>query len=182
MTYSLDWLISRYQNDERLKYIFFWGHQPRKDAQIGESCFSQWWEAAFEVDGIIYKTAEHWMMARKAELFRNEELVAEITACSSPAEAKKLGREVENFDEQRWSAVKFDLVKQGSFHKFSQNPSLRDYLIHTGERILVEASPTDTIWGIGLKKDTEYIENPSTWRGQNLLGFALMEVRDELRF
>lgn len=163
------------------KYLFFWGHQPSKDGTITKTCFSQWWESTFTVDGIIYKTAEHWMMAKKAVLFNDNEILEKIIHSKTPAEAKKLGREVKNYNDALWLANRFEIVKEGNYHKFSQNPDLKTFLINTKDRILVEASPVDAIWGIGMASDHKDSLNPEKWRGLNLLGFALMEVRDELK-
>lgn len=121
------------------------------------------------------------MMAQKARLFEDEKIFHQVVSCSSPAETKKLGRLVENFDNLLWDRHKYSLVKQGNYHKFSQHPDLQEYLLNTGDRVLVEASPVDRIWGIGLAKSDENIYNPANWKGENLLGFALMEVRDELK-
>ena len=163
------------------KFLFFWGHQPNKDGSISKTCFSQWWLSSFEVDKVIYKTAEHWMMAKKAELFKDHAILEKILQAKSPAEAKKFGREVKNYNETLWLAARFDIVKEGNYHKFSQNPELKTFLLNTKERVIVEASPVDAIWGIGMAGDHKDILNPEKWRGLNLLGFALMEVRDELR-
>ena len=162
------------------KFLFFWGHQPNKDGSISKTCFSQWWVSSFEVDKVIYKTAEHWMMAKKAELFKDHAILEKILQAKSPAEAKKFGREVKNYNETLWLAARFDIVKEGNYHKFSQNPELKTFLLNTKERVIVEASPVDAIWGIGMAGDHKDILNPEKWRGLNLLGFALMEVRDEL--
>ena len=178
MKYSLEKLMA--QNSEN-KYVFFWGHQPSKDGTITKTCFSQWWISPFVVEGITYKTAEHWMMAKKAELFNDQEILEKIIQANSPAQAKKLGREVRNYVDSLWLENRYEIVKQGNFHKFSQNPDLKEFLINTKERILVEASPVDSIWGIGMATDHKDINNPEKWRGLNLLGFALMEVRDELK-
>jgi ribA/ribD-fused uncharacterized protein len=163
------------------KFLFFWGHQPAKDGTITKASFSQWWISPFVVDGITYKTAEHWMMAKKAELFNDDEILEKIVKVDSPAEAKKLGREVKNYVDTIWLENRYEIVKQGNFHKFNQSSGLKAFLINTKERILVEASPIDPIWGIGMASDHKDICNPEKWRGLNLLGFALMEVRDELR-
>lgn len=163
------------------KFLFFWGHQPSKDGSITKTCFSQWWASPFVVDGITYKTAEHWMMAKKAELFNDNEILEKIIQVNSPAEAKKLGREVRNYDDALWLANRYEIVKQGNFYKFSQNSDLKEFLMNTKERVLVEASPVDAIWGIGMAADDKDVLNPEKWRGLNLLGFALMEVRDELK-
>jgi ribA/ribD-fused uncharacterized protein len=177
--YSTTWLLD--QPPEALKYLFFWGHTPRQKGVVDKSCFSQWFPAAFEVAGDTYATAEHWMMAEKARLFGNDEIRQRIIAAQHPAEAKKLGREVMGFDPQVWDEQKYDLVKTGNYHKFTQHPQLQAYLLNTGSRVLVEASPVDAIWGIGLATDHPDALQPARWPGQNLLGFALMEVRDQLR-
>ena len=163
------------------KFLFFWGNQPNKDESISKTCFSQWWLSSFEVDKVIYKTAEHWMMAKKAELFADQEILEKILKADSPAEAKKLGREVRNYVDSVWLESRYEIVKEGNFHKFSQNTALKTFLLNTKERVLVEASPVDPIWGIGMASDHQDILNPEKWQGLNLLGFALMEVRDELK-
>lgn len=163
------------------KFLFFWGHQPSKDGIITKTCFSQWWESAFVVEGIEYNSAEHWMMAKKALLFNDETIFKKIIEVKSPAEAKKLGREVQNYNDEIWLQNRYQIVKEGNLHKFSQHQDLKEFLLNTKDRILVEASPIDAIWGIGMASDHQDINNPKKWRGLNLLGFALMEVRDELR-
>lgn len=164
-----------------VKYLFFWGHQPSKNGDVTKSCFSQWWESKFTIDDITYKTAEHYMMAEKARLFDNPEIRQQIIDCKSPAAAKKLGRQVANFDQAIWETNRFAIVKQANYHKFTQHPDLERFLLQTHKRVLVEASPVDSIWGIGLAEDHENAHNPKKWRGLNLLGFALMEVRDMLK-
>ncbi|MCD0464614.1 NADAR family protein [Flavobacterium sp. ENC] len=178
MKYSRDTLSSESPVN---KYLFFWGHQPNKDGSISKTCFSQWWLSSFVVDNITYKTAEHWMMAKKAELFNDKVIFEKIIQANSPAEAKKLGREVKNYVDTVWLENRYDIVRQGNFYKFSQNGALKEFLIQTNERILVEASPVDPIWGIGMAADHKDAPNPEKWKGLNLLGFALMEVRDELK-
>jgi ribA/ribD-fused uncharacterized protein len=98
----------------------------------------------------------------------------------NPGEVKELGRRIRNFDQTKWNDNKYEIVKAGNIHKFQQNKNLGEYLINTGSKVIVEASPTDTIWGIGLSSDSSMAQNPYTWRGENLLGFALMEARDFL--
>ncbi|MEV7972123.1 NADAR family protein [Cellulomonas sp. NPDC089187] len=165
----------------RPKFLFFWSDTPEPDGSLGRGCLSQWWVAPFEVDGQRYLTAEHWMMAEKARLFGDP--AAELAAmdASHPALAKAAGQTVRDFDEQVWQRERFDIVVRGSVHKFGSDPQLRDYLLGTGERILVEASPRDRIWGIGLGAKDPAAEDPAQWRGLNLLGFALMAARDQLR-
>jgi ribA/ribD-fused uncharacterized protein len=162
------------------RYLLFWGHRPQRDGQAGPGALSQWWPSRFVVDGVEYRTAEHWMMAGKARMFGDEQIVPRILGARTPAEAKVLGRQVRGFDEERWAAGRFDLVVAGSVAKFGQDEALRAYLLGTSQRVLVEASPLDRIWGIGLAADDENAVKPAQWRGLNLLGFALMEARARL--
>lgn len=131
-------------------------------------------------DNVTYPTAEHYMMAQKAKLFDDMDIFNQIIQSKHPKQAKDLGRQVKNFDENIWNEKRFEIVVQGNIAKFSQNPALKAYLLGTGDRVLVEASPVDKIWGIGLAKDNDKIHSPLNWQGLNLLGFALMQVRDEL--
>ncbi|MFF4601202.1 NADAR family protein [Streptomyces sp. NPDC001339] len=165
----------------RWKYVHFWGHSPRRDGSLGPSCFSQWWPAPFTVDGVTYATAEHWMMAGKARLFDDTEAEQRAIAAGHPQQAKNAGRMVRGFDEETWRRHRFGLVVEGSVHKFGGHPELREFLLGTGSRVLVEASPLDRIWGIGLAADDVRATDPERWRGLNLLGFALMEARRRLR-
>ncbi|KRV47668.1 hypothetical protein AQ490_04560 [Wenjunlia vitaminophila] len=162
------------------KYLFFYGHEASVDGGVGPGCLSQWWPGDFTVDGVTYATAEHYMMAGKARLFGDERSVERILAAPHPGAAKKLGRQVSPFDEQTWVAHRSEIVVRGNTAKFSQDPALRDYLLGTGNRVLVEASPRDRVWGIGLSATDERAATPSQWRGLNLLGFALMRARAAL--
>ena len=119
------------------------------------------------------------MMAKKSELF-DKEMIVKILETPSPSDVKKLGREIKNYDENIWVKNRFEIVKQGNLHKFSQHESLKHFLLNTTNTILVEASHVDTIWGIGMASDNKDANNPKLWQGLNLLGFALMDVRDEL--
>ncbi|MEV0182848.1 NADAR family protein [Streptomyces sp. NPDC050625] len=163
-----------------IKYLHFWGHRPRPDGRIGASCLSQWWPSPFVVDGVAYATAEHWMMAGKSRLFGDAEAERRILAAGHPSEAKKAGRLVRGFDEAIWERERFRIVVEGSVHKFTAHADLRGFLLGTGNRVLVEASPVDRVWGIGLAADDEAAMHPERWRGPNLLGFALMEARERI--
>ncbi|MFE4171971.1 NADAR family protein [Streptomyces sp. NPDC056909] len=174
-------LVERAERGEKIKYLHFWGHTPRADGTLGASCLSQWWPSPFTVGGVEYATAEHWMMAGKARLFGDEQAERAAVGAANPALAKKAGRLVRAFDEAVWQRERFGIVVAGSVHKFGQDAGLRAFLLGTGERILVEASPMDRIWGIGLASDDERAQDPGRWRGLNLLGFALMEARERLR-
>lgn len=179
--YNIQWLTQQHEDGAELRFLYFWGHRQQKPNHTDKSCLSQWFPAAFTVDGIQYKTAEHWMMAKKALLFNDEEKFHQIINCESPGEAKKLGSLVAGFDETVWNENKFRIVCDGSMHKFRQNPSMLHFLRTTGNKVLVEASPVDTIWGIGLPPEKAENTNIRNWRGTNLLGFALMHARDELK-
>ncbi|MFD5815119.1 NADAR family protein [Streptomyces sp. NPDC127038] len=176
-----DALVSVVESGTRVKYLHFWGHRPRADGQVGAACLSQWWPSPFVVGGVSYATAEHWMMASKARLFGDAEAEERAVGASSPALAKKAGRLVRGFDEAVWERERFGIVVEGSVHKFAADPGLRTFLLGTEGRVLVEASPMDRIWGIGLAADDERAADPRRWRGANLLGFALMEAREQLR-
>jgi ribA/ribD-fused uncharacterized protein len=161
------------------EYLLFWGHRPERGG-VGKGCLSQWWPVPFTVAGLSYRSAEHFMMAAKADLFGDAMTAARIRAAPDPAAAKALGRQVRGFGGQRWAAERFGVVVTGNLAKFGQHPDLRQFLLGTGDKVLVEASPSDQVWGIGLAADDERAASPQTWRGLNLLGFALMEVRRRL--
>lgn len=180
MVYNLEELRKACQRGERFKYVFFWGHKPPADGGVNEACFSQWWMCRFTVDGVQYSCAEQYMMAEKARMFGDGEMLEQIMRAHSPKEMKAYGRAVRSFDADKWEASCYDIVRKGNEAKFEQNPQLWEYLKGTGKRILVEASPRDRIWGIGMGKSNPDAENPFKWKGTNLLGFALTEARDRL--
>lgn len=177
---QIEALLRKQQRGERIDYLFFWGHRPSEGGGVGAGCLSQWWPSGFQADGVSYPTAEHYMMCEKARLFGDEASAAEILASRHPGEAKALGRQVEGFDEDTWAASRYGVVVRASVAKFAQNPRLCAFLLGTTGRVLVEASPLDRVWGIGLGADDGRAANPARWRGLNLLGFALMEARTAL--
>jgi ribA/ribD-fused uncharacterized protein len=143
--------------------------------------FGQWTPSPFTVDDVAYTCAEQFMMAEKARLFGDEATRAKIVATASPREHKALGRQVAGFVSATWDRSCLGIVVTGNRAKFGQNPDMRAALLATGDKLLVEASPLDTIWGVGLRADDPRIHDRAQWRGQNLLGEALMRVRAELR-
>ncbi|XP_072173146.1 N-glycosidase YbiA-like [Diadema setosum] len=145
-----------------------------------ESPFSQFHPANFEVDGVQYTCAEMYMMHQKAVLFGDTAIAERILVASKPGAMKALGRKVQNFDDDVWKEHRVKIVKKGNLAKFSQNEDLKERLMATKGTTLVEASPRDRIWGIGLGKDNPKALSKDTWRGQNLLGYILTEVREEL--
>lgn len=162
---------------ERVKFLFFWGHQ---GASAGKGCLSQWFPSPFAADGNTFATAEHYMMWRKAMLFDDRRTAERILAADHPKAAKDLGRQVRNFDRADWEAHRSPIVVAGNTLKFSQHDEMRAFLLGTGDRVLVEASPLDRVWGIGLRADDPRAGDPAQWRGLNLLGFALGAVRNVL--
>jgi ribA/ribD-fused uncharacterized protein len=180
MKYSVNWLQHQLEQGIHHEYLLFWGHTQKQVGVIDKSCFSQWFPSPFEVNGISYKTTEHWMMSKKASLFGDNLSMQAILAADKPAVVKMIGREVKNFDSDIWNQKSFDIVVEGNWYKFSQNEELKKYLLYTGKKIIVEASPSDSIWGIGLAQDAKEALNPYQWKGTNWLGFALMQVRDLL--
>jgi ribA/ribD-fused uncharacterized protein len=191
---NINELRVRIQAGEKFDLEFFW-----------KGPFSQWAKIGFTVDGlhyktaehwmmavrvgcpwvsgvgVHYKTAEHWMMAEKARIFGDEETRKKIIESEHPKQAKALGREVKNFNEEKWVSERYSVVYAGNKHKFTQNDDYKAVLLGTGDRILVEASPEDRIWGIGLAEDHPDALDPLKWKGLNVLGFVLTDLRNNLR-
>ncbi|MBY6213305.1 NADAR family protein [Microbulbifer agarilyticus] len=176
---SKEELADYVNHGNKVKYVFFWGHQKAKNV-VSKSCFSQWYESPYESGGHRFMTAEHHMMYQKAILFGDSVAAERLLSASNPGEAKAIGREVRGFDQAKWDEHRFGIVVSANLAKFGSYPELKQFLLNTGNRVLVEASPVDKIWGIGLAEDNPACEHPSQWKGANLLGFALMEVRDQL--
>lgn len=180
MVLSKEGLILRSSKGELFEFTFFWGHQPAKSSGLTKSCFSQWWESEFTTNGCKFPTAEHYMMHRKALLFGDFTTAGAILTAATPRTAKDLGRKVHGYKEDTWRLHREEIVYTGNLLKFSQSPELKSFLLSTGDHVLVEASPVDTIWGIGLAAGTVESLEPASWPGLNLLGFALMKVRETL--
>lgn len=151
-------------------YEFFYG-----------GIFSQFFPCTFTEMGVFYNCAEQYMMAQKALLFDDIKTYDKIMSLANPYKIKALGRLVKNFNQEIWDKHKEDIVFNGNLLKFSQNKKLCKQLLATGDKEIVEASPTDTIWGIGLAETDPDIYDKSKWRGTNLLGKAIMKVRDVLK-
>ena len=152
------------------KYVFFWN-----------GIYSQWHKAKMVIDKIEYNSCEQYMMHQKALLFGDEKIAELIMQETNPREQKKYGRMIKGFDKATWDKNCLAIVYEGNLAKFSQNPELKNELLSTGNKILVEASPLDNIWGIGLDENAEGIEDPSYWLGLNLLGQAITIVKNELQ-
>lgn len=158
--------------DER--FTFFW-----------DGPFSQWYPADFEVEGVEYNCAEQYMMAEKARLFGDRDTLAWILEAEDPRTQKRLGRVVDGFDARIWEQEDDDglprcarIVARGNRAKFSQHPALLELLLDTRGTTLVEASPEDCYWGIGLAEDDPRARDRSMWRGENWLGEVLTELRE----
>lgn len=154
------------------KYIFFWG-----------GIYSQWYKSKMIINGIEYNCCEQYMMHQKSLLFepeKNKEISEKIMKSLDPKEQKSLGRQLVGFNKEIWDSKSLSIVFKGNLSKFSQNKILLNEMMSTGNRIFVEASPNDKIWGIGLHYDDEGIDNPENWMGTNLLGQVLTIVRNEL--
>ncbi|MCD6258510.1 MAG: NADAR family protein [Helicobacteraceae bacterium] len=169
-------LINYIEQGNQVEYLFFWKHQT-ESKEISRTCLSQWYRAEFSIENQLYLSAEHFMMASKARLFGDFHKEKEILKMVNPYDVQSLGQEVTGFDEKTWEKHRFDIVIKGNLEKFKQNEKLKKYLLETKEKILVEASPHDKIWGVGLQEEDSTIYNPYRWKGLNLLGFALMKVR-----
>ena len=177
-----------YKDYENLKFHSFWG---------SKSIYSNFYESYFNLDltqpavkydneyyfgnSYDFKCNEQYFMWRKATLFQDLRTADKILDLSlTPYQYKQLGRSVKNYDDNIWEKFRYEIMKEGLYLKFTQNDKLKQELLNTGDIILVETSPYDTIWGIGTS-NKNILKNPNLWEGRNLLGFALMNVRDDIR-
>ena len=152
------------------KFHLFWG---------GE--FSQWYPSEFKIDGGTYNCAEQYMMEQKALFFKDDFAADMIMDETEPRLRKAWGRKVENFDGELWMEVCYDIVLKGNIAKFSQNPKLLKVLLDTGSIEIVEASPYERVWGIGLSENNIKAQDKGQWLGLNLLGKVIMDVREALK-
>lgn len=151
------------------KYAFFWGGP-----------FSQWITSPFTINGETFNCCEQWMMWNKAMMFGDIEIAEQIMATRDPRIQKALGRKVKNFNDDVWMEKAFEIVVEGNHAKFTQNADCMKALVESKGKIIVEASPQDIRWGIGMGAGDAGIEDPANWKGQNLLGEAIMVVRRQL--
>lgn len=148
---------------------------------IGDTGFlSNWYISFFESEGYNYFAMEQYIAHRKALTFGDLEIAEKVMASTDFEEMKALGRQVRGYDNRVWNGIRQIVVYEGLLAKFGQNPELKQQLLATGDALLAEAEEYDAIWGIGLAMENENNRNPDAWEGQNLLGFALMQVRQKL--
>ena len=157
-------------------FTFFW-----------DGPFSQWFPSRFRISGVQYNCAEQFMMAEKARYFMDDDALAEIMRANHPREQKLIGRQVSGFETSEWEHQEsngrpycWNVVYRGNVAKYSQNSDLLSKLRATQGTTMVEASPLDTIWGIGLSEDDPRAQERASWLGRNWLGEVLTEVRDFL--
>lgn len=180
---SLKSVKSIYEDSEM---VLFWGHSPAINNVITDSCLSQWYKCKFtetytSKDGatkkVNFTSTEQYMMFRKASIFKDYEIANHILKIQNPKTIKGLGRKIKDFDEAIWDKHKVRVVIRGNYLKFSQNEELKKHLLSTGDKIIVEASPYDKVWGVGMSRGNKGIYDLNKWKGENLLGFSLMAVR-----
>lgn len=154
-------------------YEFFWQ---------SKSPFSNWYPCTFiDLDGVKYSSTEQYVMYKKSLLFGDNVSANLILSSKNPKFIKDQGRRVINFDEKKWKVNREKIMYQGNLLKFTQNEDLKQAMLDTGDRIFVEASPYDRIWGVGLRKSDPRINNPKQWKGLNLLGICLTRVKHMIR-
>jgi ribA/ribD-fused uncharacterized protein len=176
--YTTQQIVERDTAGEAMDFIFFLKTSKADPLDVG--CFCQWQKCFISDEVRNYTHAEQYMMAQKALLFDDEEILEKIMAAKKPKDMLELGRQIKNFDQAVWDKEKYHIVLNGNFLKFSQNTLMGEILLSTEDKIICEANPSENIWSIGYAADDVKARQPKEW-GQNLLGFALMHVRDELR-
>ena len=159
--------------DNNTKFIFFWKLHHKNEE------FSNWYPRTFVIEGVRYNCVEQYMMAKKAILFGDVTIYQQIMQTEDPGKCKDLGKLVRGFDPATWDSCKYEIVYNGNYAKFTQNPDLMAKLKATGDAIMAEASPGDKIWGIGMTADDPKAKQPDQWQGENLLGKILMEIRSK---
>jgi ribA/ribD-fused uncharacterized protein len=152
------------------KYVFFWNSE-----------LSNWFPTKFRYKNITFFNSEQAFMWEKAIFFGDTATAALILKTPSPNQCKKLGRQIKNFNTDVWLREGYEIMIAVNMAKFSQNSRLKAILLSTGDKILVESSPYDKIWGIGLHHDDDKVLDERNWKGMNLLGKSLMEVRNNLK-
>lgn len=152
-------------------------HNPEEE----NGYLSNWYLSDFRIDSIKFSSTEQYMMYKKAIVFNDNKIAKEILETTDVSKIKALGRQVSNYNDKYWNGVRQIIIYKGLLEKFSQNKDLKKRLLNTGNDILAECAVQDKIWGIGLSMKDVNRWDMEKWRGENLLGFALMMVREELQ-
>jgi hypothetical protein len=152
-------------------------HNPEEE----NGYLSNWYLSDFKIDSIKFSSTEQYMMYKKAIVFNDNKIAKEILETTDVSKIKALGRQVSNYNDKYWNGVRQIIIYKGLLEKFSQNKDLKKRLLNTGNDILAECAVQDKIWGIGLSMKDVNRWDMEKWRGENLLGFALMMVREELQ-
>ena len=168
-------------NPEEHRPFIFFENIPEREKIVTKNCFSNWYLDSFRVNGRTYSCVEQFMMEKKALLFGDPGSAELIMQESDPANIKKIGRGIKNFDDEKWNRFKSRIVLTACWFKFAGSPDLREYILSTGNSLPVEMNPGDKIWGSSLAIDDPDRDDPAKWPGSNLLGTILVNVRDELR-
>lgn len=171
-------ICKRYDSGESLRFVFFGECHSEFTDSVGKECFSRWYSLAFEIEGKSFFCIEQYMMAEKACFFDDEECERRIMNNNDIEDITLLGQQIKIFDGFLWDNYKKDVIRQGNVAKFADNKELFEFLISTDDAILVEATPYDVVWGIGMREGDQGIDNPHNWKGENILGFTLMKIRD----
>ena len=169
MAHKVGEVVGRNPTNLAQTIILFYGRQP---------VYSNFYILPFKTDGRQFNCTEQYFQYRKAIYFGDVKTAAKIMKTISPRQQKKLGRQVNRYEEQRWKQVRFKIMEEGCMAKFTQNNGEREKLLATGDSRLAECSPTDKIWAIGLSLTDHRALNPKKWKGQNLMGAVLENVRD----
>jgi ribA/ribD-fused uncharacterized protein len=151
------------------QFAFFWG-----------GTFSNWAKSKFIIDGVEFGTCEQYMMYKKALMFGDFDMAKAIMETNNPREQKAFGRQVKGFERERWETYCREIVYDANVAKFTQNEDMKQELMFTVGRTLVESSPLDCIWGIGLAADDPLAQDRATWKGTNWLGEAIERVREDM--
>lgn len=159
-------------SNKKDEFVFFWGGSFSNFSKVSEGV---------EYKGKIFPTSEHAFMYGKALQFKDLDIAKQLETAKTPKDAKRLGRKVKGYDDEVWSDVRYEIMKEVCLSKYTRSPYHKRQLLNTGTKELVEASPYDKVWGIGMSKDDNGVEDRRNWKGENLLGKVLMEVREEIK-
>lgn len=184
--------FGNFENDE---YLFFWkgklsnwsqslfeiNYESPDTELININPLTDQWKQYF-APIIVFCCGEQAMMFEKARLFNDKDIALKILATNKPDQHKSLGRSVKNYDEKLWDSKRLEIVSDILYHRFTSpnNKDIRKLLLNSGDKILVEASPYDSVWGIKMDVTNPNILNQDKWHGMNLLGKALMNVRTKI--